>query len=129
MRVLVTGSGDWDVQFKVNIVLNELYALADVLESPLTIIHGACPTGADVYADHWGTGRDDVKVERWPANCKHYGKAAKPRRNEAMVDAGADLCVAFLRNGSTGTRQTIALARTAKIPTFVINYDEEISDA
>lgn len=125
MRVLVTGSRDWDVQYKVDMVLNEIYALADVLESPLTIVHGACPTGADHFADQWVNGRDDVKPEAWPADWKQYGKAAGPRRNEAMVDAGADLCVAFLRDGSTGTRQTIALARMAKIPTFVIDYEQE----
>lgn len=122
MRVLVTGSRDWDIKFKIDMILNEIYALADVLESSLTIVHGACPTGADHIADQWAHEREDVKVEHWPAKWELYGKAAGPRRNEAMVDAGADLCVAFLKDGSTGTRQTIALARTAKIPTFVIDY-------
>ena len=129
MRILITGSRTWDVKYKVDIVLNELFALSDVLGSQLVIVHGACPTGADHYASEWGAGRPDVKMEAWPADWKQYGKSAGPRRNEIMVDAGADMCVAFLRNGSTGTRQTIALARTAKIPTFVIDYDEEESDA
>jgi len=129
MRVLVTGSRDWDIKFKIDVILNELYALSDVLESQLTIVHGACPTGADQFAHEWSAGRPNVKVEPWPADWTKYGKSAGPRRNEAMVDAGADMCVAFLRNGSMGTRQTIALARTAKIPTFVIDYDEEESHA
>jgi hypothetical protein len=129
MRVLVTGSRDWDVRYKINMILNELKAMADILNSQLTIVHGACPTGADFYADQWANYRSDVKAEQWPARWELYGKAAGPRRNEAMVDAGADMCLAFLRGNSPGTSQTIALARTAGIPTFVINYesvDQEI---
>ncbi len=122
MRVLVTGSRTWDIHYKIDMVLNELYALADVLNSPLTLVHGACPTGADHLAEQWALSRVNVKVEHWPADWKQYGKSAGPRRNEAMVDAGADMCVAFLQDNSIGTRQTIALARTAHIPTFVIDY-------
>lgn len=122
MRVLVTGSRDWDIKYKIDMILNEIFALADVLNSPLTIVHGSCPTGADRYVEQWAAGRDFVKVEGWPADWKKYGKGAGPRRNELMVEAGADMCVAFLKDGSLGTRQTIALARNAKIPTYVIDY-------
>jgi hypothetical protein len=120
--IIVTGSRDWDLEFKIKQVLNEFWALADVLDSPLIIKHGVCPTGADLITEQWAVTHENVTVQHFPANWKVHGKAAGPRRNEAMVDSGADLCVAFLRGSSPGTSSTISLARTAKIPTFVIAY-------
>jgi hypothetical protein len=125
VRVIITGSRTWDARFKVDTVLNELYALADILASPLTIVHGDCPTGADQFADQWAAKHSDVTVQRFPADWKRYSKSAGPRRNEAMVDAGADMCIGFLRNNSLGTRNALILAKVAKIPTFVIDYDPD----
>lgn len=125
MRVLVTGSRDWDKRYKVNAVLRDVFSLADTLGATLLLVHGDCPTGADAMAQEWAD-RHSVKTERHPADWKKLGKGAGPRRNEIMVDLGADLVLAFARGSSPGTAQTIALARNAGLSTFVINYDDDL---
>ena len=83
----------------------------------VTLIHGGCPSGADRAADFFWriTGRP---VEPHPANWQRYGKAAGPRRNQEMVDAGADQCIAFFKRGAAnrGTADCAARARAAGIP-------------
>lgn len=46
-----------------------------------------------------------------------HGRTTGYRRNEAMVTAGAGLCLAFIRDNSPGANDTAALAETAGIPT------------
>lgn len=105
--------------------LDRVQDLAHAVESPLIVVHGDCPTGADVLADRWARRREpDVTVEPHPADWKIYGKAAGPRRNAHMVKLGADMCIAFLRMASVGTSNTIWLAQTCNIPTFIVNWEE-----
>lgn len=90
MRVLITGSRDWaDAQAVQD-------ALYDLAADQLTIVHGACPTGADYHAQVWAIGKPWVTVERHPANWKRWGPKAGPERNVHMVGLGADLCLAFI---------------------------------
>ncbi len=46
-------------------------------------------------------------------NRKELGKAGGPVRNQAMVDSGADLCLAFPDNKSIGTWDCVQRARAA----------------
>jgi|RhiMetdeSRZDD1v2_1073273.scaffolds.fasta_scaffold325799_2 SLOG family YspA-like protein len=130
MRLLVTGSRDWEGRYaeaRINQVLNTVLALSDILGDKLTVVHGACPTGADQITDAWAVRRehDGVAVERYPANWQRYGKGAGPRRNEELVRLGADMCIGFLRqDNSTGTKNCLALSRHAGIPTFVVNWED-----
>jgi hypothetical protein len=131
VRVLVTGSRDWEgiwAANRIHVILDFLHNFAQSIDTKLTIVNGACPTGADQIATRWAQRRADegVDIEVFPADWQKYGKAAGPLRNEAMVQAGADLGLAFLRNGSSGTTHTINLARMAYIPMYVIFWEEEI---
>jgi len=129
MRVIVTGSRNWTGQWgidKIYEVLDATLDLANAMGQGYELIHGACPTGADEIANSWvealGADQDVVMLTTWPADWDLYGKAAGPVRNEQMMAAGGDLCVAFLRNNSSGTLDAIGKARRRGIWTVVIPY-------
>lgn len=111
MRILITGSRDWT---DVHTILDAL--LTEVDGGPVTIVHGACPTGADSTADRLGKVYG-VTVERHPADWKTHGKRAGFVRNAEMVALGADVCLAFIKNGSKGATMTADLAEKAGIRT------------
>lgn len=129
MRVLITGSRDFDdpaAVTRVHMVMNMVLALCDLLGQKLTVVHGACPSGADQIVDVWARAHQyaGVTVEAHPADWARHGRRAGPMRNEKMVDLGADLCFGFLKNNSSGTQNCLSLARNAKITTFVVHWEE-----
>jgi hypothetical protein len=85
----------------------------------LTVVHGDCPTGIDAEAERICEERG-IPSERYPADWDTHGKSAGPRRNKQMVDLGADLCLAFPKGVSRGTRGCLALAKAAGIKTLVV---------
>jgi len=143
MRILVTGSRDWDDGSVIHEALwEQVLYLAPGLREPTTLVSGACPTGADriaeMIADSYG-----LIVERHPAKWRKknvwgeevYDGAAGFKRNKEMVDLGADICLAFIKtcnkpecqilvgdqfmapdHGSHGASHTADLAEKAGIP-------------
>lgn len=114
-RVLVTGSRDWADELTVEGAL----AMAVYQQVPAVIVHGACRTGADAIASRWTRNHRVIGLteEAHPALWQWHGKAAGPRRNAEMVNLGADICLAFIKDGSRGASHTAALAEAAGIPT------------
>lgn len=119
MRVLITGSRDWDDRsILAQVLLNaEMTAIPEHGRlAKMLLVSGACPTGADriaeEYAEEWGW-----KIERHPADWDQYGKRAGFLRNSEMVHLGADVCLAFIKNESRGASMTARLAEEAGIPT------------
>lgn len=133
MRVLVTGSRDWLDHLCVHDELSELDMASP---TSITVVHGACPTGADAAADAWAIKWGDV--ERYPADWRQ-GRKAGPLRNVAMVAAGADLCLAFIgqctsprcavdgEHCSHGATGCAGLAEAAGITTRRIYADRKAS--
>ena len=118
-RVLVTGSRNYDDK-------NTLFdALADQYEPGMIVVHGGA-RGADTIACEWVKKMQSlgyqVTTEVHQADWYEYGKAAGLVRNEVMVDAGADVCLAFPLGESRGTRHCMSAAEKAGIP--VINLGE-----
>jgi hypothetical protein len=116
MKIMVTGSRDWD---RPDIVTNKLMLYKSNYP---TIIVGDCPTGVDnivrqfCYLHGW-------PVEVFEADWLRQGRAAGPIRNRAMVDTKPDLCLGFPKGSSPGTRNAISLAKKAGILTITIDYD------
>jgi hypothetical protein len=94
MRILVTGSRDWDNWGTIGQALAE--ATAAHPYEVVTVVHGGCPTGADDIAGTTASCTGFV-VEIHEANWLEQGKDAGPIRNQKMVDAGADICLAFIK--------------------------------
>ncbi len=109
-RILITGSRSWTDRAAI------VQAISDYLHCVGTSIGGAWPSpvivhggarGADQLADavarNWGW-----TPERHPADWNRHGRAAGYRRNATMVALGADVCLAFIVNGSAGASHTRA---------------------
>lgn len=115
MIVVVCGSRDWADGAAIH---RRLSALSGEHED-ITIIHGACSrkhptTGAEVSADMLAdAAARELGFGPWPhpADWERYGLRAGRRRNRQMLDRCPDLVIAFQRNGSRGTADTIAEAR------------------
>lgn len=111
-RVLVTGSRTWTDKEAILAAFRKHANKAHTI----TVVHGACPKGADALADELAQ-EFGVPVERHPADWS-IGKQAGFRRNAEMVAAGADVCLAFIHNNSKGATHTADLAEKAGIPTY-----------
>lgn len=111
-RVLITGSRAWNDTAVIR------RALAYVWNPDAVLVSGACPRGADALCEacwtHWGG-----RIEQHPAHWRRHGRRAGFVRNQTMVNAGADLCLAFILDGSRGASHTATLARAAGIPTWI----------
>jgi hypothetical protein len=89
MRVLVTGSTQWTDAAAIRHELAQL-------PPGSVVIHGDC-AGADALAGE--VARElGLVVEAWAKNAddyRRYGRAARKRLNERMLESGVDLVIAF----------------------------------
>ena len=114
-RVIVCGGRDWPDQSAVDFELGQLLKI----DPHFVVIHGNCPTGADRFAEEW-TDANHITTFAYPADWENEGRAAGPKRNERMVAAGADLCLAFWDGESRGTAHMIKCATRAGIPVRIV---------
>jgi hypothetical protein len=112
-RVLVTASRDWDDPELLDFVL---CSVTEAHMPNVVIIHGNYGRG-DQMADDWSLTHGLVP-ERHNPDWGKFGNSAGPRRNAEMVQAGADICVAFIKNSSRGATGCSDLARAAGIKTL-----------
>jgi hypothetical protein len=110
MKILVCGGRDYTGIRKLFTVLNECitnYPPPNTLE----IVQGGAK-GADFLAKCWASALG-INHTEFPADWKRYGKAAGAVRNQAMLDYGPDLVIAF--PGGTGTADMVRRAEAAGI--------------
>lgn len=136
-RILVTGSRAWtDTQALEDALLGAWHDATQAGHTAIVVVHGTAD-GADTLADTWARANapHGVTAEPHPAdwdhcapecptghrkprrNGKDYCPTAGHRRNQLMVDLGADLCLAFPHGPARGTRDCLTRASRAGIPT------------
>jgi hypothetical protein len=130
-RVLVTGWRDWPDTHRGVIwrTLVEVtgppsdHALRAGLTPAVIVVHGACPYGdVDLYAHQRADHVPSAAVEAYPAERGPRGQILGPARNSRMVNAGADVCLAFPGPNSRGTWDCVRKAVDADIPTHVLAW-------
>ncbi len=108
LKVVVCGSRSF-VSFEA--IEERLARLA-----PNTIIIEGGADGADTAANYRAR-KLGLHVATVKANWQHHGKKAGPLRNQAMLDIGPDLVIAFRSSGSSpGTDHMVRIARAAGVP-------------
>lgn len=115
MRILVTISRDWDDYETVEDALYDAAHTPDghTLSFPkLTIVHGASQMDWFIAGMAHTLG---MNTEPHRADWVSYGHRAGMVRNAEMVNAGADLCLAFIKNDSRGATHCADLAEKAGI--------------
>lgn len=121
-RLLITGSRSWLCAQRVWDVLDAWHDTTRAAGGVLTVVHGGCPRGVDLHATLWCRRRrtdPSVVEEEHPADWATHGKAAGVRRNAEMVAAGADACLAFIRDNSRGATHCARVAEAAGIPVTI----------
>jgi hypothetical protein len=120
MRVLVTGSRKWDNRDVIEGTLG--WVLDEHGDRPIVLVHGGADGADTIAAQVWeALGQP---TEPHPANWRRYGKKrAGIIRNAQMVAAGADLCLAFIRNHSPGATDCADRAQAAGIPLRIHRED------
>jgi hypothetical protein len=114
MRIIVTISRDWDDYWTVQQALANIALDFDLNFDDITIVHGASQMDWFVAGIAYTFG---MKLEAHPADWEMDGRRAGPMRNQEMVDSGADLCLAFIKNGSHGATDCAKRAERADIET------------
>jgi YspA, cpYpsA-related SLOG family len=133
-RILVTGSRSWpSSQLLADALMDAWHDATQLGHQDVVIVHGGAD-GADTLARLWAEGHGLEHQQHdadWAGPCAdtcppgHRRKRARGgdycplaghRRNQHMVDLGADLCLAFHHNSSTGTADAMRRAAAAGIP-------------
>lgn len=129
--MIVTGSRDWPFEDTVHRALDGALEHAIECRRHLLVRVGDCWTGADRYAQRWVDRQihdgKHVLGMIYKADWEGEEKAAGPNRNRRMVEAGADLVLAFQKDKSRGTESTIQLARKAGIPVNLISLSTDMA--
>lgn len=131
-RILMTGSRDWTDEKSVRSAIRKALSVLAIEPEDATLIHGAA-RGADTLAAtvakemglaveahpaRWNVHSDNCpKVDPGNGGCWQGRKSngqlscrrAGFRRNQEMIDSGADILIAFIRNQSKGATGTLDL--------------------
>lgn len=120
IRVIITGDRRWKCRALARRVVGRLVAR----HGKVTIVHGDAE-GVDA-AFAYAAVLAACTVEEFPAAWGEYGKGAGPRRNQKMVDAGADFAIAVHRNlaWSRGTKDAVRRCLKAGIPVWLIDGED-----
>lgn len=109
--MLVTGSRSWTDKERISAVLKEICTEFNVTPAEMVLVHGAA-AGADSLAEVAAL-EMGMETEVHPADWEKFGRRAGYLRNAEMVEAGANVVLAFWDGSSKGTAMTMKLALNA----------------
>lgn len=114
MRILVTISRDWDDYARIcQVIEDATYGRED----ETVIVHGASQMDWFIAGVAYAYGaRHEPHSADWRPNGV-FNKLAGFERNQKMVDLGADKCLAFIKDASSGASDCARRAEAAGIPT------------
>lgn len=139
LRILITGSRDWPDPSVVWEAIEQ--TISETRATDVMVVHGKA-RGADDFASRFVTmfkarlASCGIRIDEephpaeWEAPCRitckpghrkyrngtTYCPAAGNYRNIEMVEAGADVCLAFIHNESRGASMCATVAELAGIP-------------
>jgi len=114
VKVIVCGGRKYDDRARVDEVLDRLDSQGD----SITLVRSGRAYWADFLAERWARAHKKT-FEVYLAEWGRHGKKAGSLRNQAMLDAGADLLVAF--PGGRGTADMVRRARAAGLQILVVS--------
>ena len=120
-RILICGGRNYDDRTHffhfMDRVLETIKGTGETPKRDVVIIHGAA-RGADSLADDYGRERE-LRVIRYPADWKTYGRRAGPIRNKLMLtNESPNVIIAF--KGGNGTADMIQQGKKAGVPVYEV---------
>lgn len=110
-QILVCGGRDYADRAHVWATMD---AVALLYGGDIMLVTGACPTGADCFAEQWAKAREQIYVG-FPAEWTKYGRPAGFKRNAEMAAVTNPVAVVAFR-GNRGTLNMLGLARNMTDP-------------
>ena len=105
--VVIAGCRDYNNYDKAKSYID--FCLSNIRKKNEFVIVSGCASGADAIGERYAE-ENGLKVEKYPADWKTYGKSAGPRRNKQMAEV-SDYVICFWDGKSVGTRSMILYAR------------------
>ena len=115
-RLVIAGSRDFNDYTLLSKAVDK--HLGDKVDNAKIIIISGTAPGADQLGERYAKERG-YKLECYPADWGHYGKAAGPVRNMNMANVADDVIV-FWDGESSGTKNMIETAKAKSIPCTVV---------
>jgi hypothetical protein len=114
MKLIIAGSRTFpDYQLLCQTLAPERHRITEV-------IHGGA-RGADQLGFRWAV-KHHIRSRCFAADWERFGKAAGPRRNHQLAQAG-DVLLAFWDGRSPGTRHIISCMQQLGKPVVVVRFD------
>lgn len=124
LRIIIFGGrhfNDRDNLYRHCDYLIKKWALASINKPTITILNGACGSGADWWAQKYAKLRG-YHVEKYPADWQSFGRSAGPLRNKQMAEL-ATHAIGFWDGKSRGTESMIDEAKRCNLTLEVISYE------
>lgn len=120
MRIIIAGSRSITDK---KLIFKKLDHITEKLDKKkIVVLSGHAKKGVDRIGEEWGFARWVKAVEVYhPDYAKYTDKKIAPlMRNQEMVDANADVLIAFWDGHSSGTEDVIKRAKKKKLKVIIV---------